>query len=323
MHDECIEAARMYRRILDKAATVIANFCRKYVLRERLSEGEEALPPSTPVQDCSFTFTDVVMSSTIQEAVQEKIETKEQKKATAKVMLNISMGEKSEVQKRWTTLSREMIHEHGLRTFIKISLRSASRCCEEACKSWTFGNLQRALHALETAKETTKRTVDHCGDVLHVQLRTQFLQQAAADQEKLSDLESYLQASTNESFDVSADLTLSFAINGASSLTFLTEPQEGDEMRDGRDNTRILAPNGPINDRSDLPAGATSILSSSLSESSGLRSAKKPARSIAEQVAAQKQQHLGLLPERLLAHEMDERIFEEHLRTFQQDLKLA
>ena len=314
-------------------------------------------------------------------------------------MLNISMGEKSEVQKRWTTLSREMIHEHGLRyapararmqcaranracnspllltlscmgsrlilmcilmgiencafsrrTFIKISLRSASRCCEEACKSWTFGNLQRALHALETAKETTKRTVDHCGDVLHVQLRTQFLQQvrpcvrtvrvvfggcacaqltrlhniqAAADQEKLSDLESYLQASTNESFDVSADLTLSFAINGASSLTFLTEPQEGDEMRDGRDNTRILTPNGPINDRSDLPAGATSILSSSLSESSGLRSAKKPARSIAEQVAAQKQQHLGLLPERLLAHEMDERIFEEHLRTFQQDLKLA
>jgi hypothetical protein len=40
-------------------------------------------------------------------------------------------------------------------------------------------------------------------------------------------------------------------------------------------------------------------------------------------VAAQKQQHLGLLPERLLAHEMDERLREEHLRTFKQDLKLS
>ena len=41
------------------------------------------------------------------------------------------------------------------------------------------------------------------------------------------------------------------------------------------------------------------------------------------EVAAQKQQLLGLLPERLLAHEMDERWREEHLRTFKQDLKLS
>ena len=142
--------------------------------------------------------------------------------------------------------------------------------------------------------------------------------QAAADEEKLADLESYLRASTNESWDVSTDLTSSFATNGTSLLAF-----QDDQTRNDKD-LLILTPHGPNSDTNDdLPALASSILSNSMLGSSGLRSAQKPARSIAEQVAVQKRQHLGLLPERLLAHEMDERVFEEHLRTFRQDLKLA
>jgi hypothetical protein len=137
--------------------------------------------------------------------------------------------------------------------------------------------------------------------------------QAATDEERLSDLESYLNASTTGDSNASADLTSSFATDGTSSLTFLTVPQE-DESRYVRD---------PASDTHDLSITAPSFRSHTLSESSGFPSAKKPARSIAEEVAAQKQQHLGLLPERLLAHEMDERLREEHLRTFKQDLKLS
>jgi hypothetical protein len=145
--------------------------------------------------------------------------------------------------------------------------------------------------------------------------------QAATDEERLSDLESYLNASTTADSNASADSTSSFATNGTSSRTFLTAPQE-DESHHVSDNS-LLTSHGPASDTHDLSITAPSILSRTLSESSGFPSAKKPARSIAEEVVAQKQQHLGLLPERLLAHEMDEQWREEHLRTFKQDLKLA
>jgi hypothetical protein len=54
-------------------------------------------------------------SPTWQEAVREELEMKEHKKAVAKTVLNLSLGEKSEVQKRWTEVSHGIINENNLR----------------------------------------------------------------------------------------------------------------------------------------------------------------------------------------------------------------
>jgi len=46
-------------------------------------------------------------------------------------------------------------------------------------------------------------------------------------------------------------------------------------------------------------------------------------KTLTEQIEEQKKKHMGLLPEHLLAHAMEERLWEEHMWTFQQDLKFA
>jgi hypothetical protein len=54
-------------------------------------------------------------SPTWQEAVREELEMKEHKRAVAKTVLNLSLGQKSEVQKRWTEISHGIINENNLR----------------------------------------------------------------------------------------------------------------------------------------------------------------------------------------------------------------
>ena len=46
-------------------------------------------------------------------------------------------------------------------------------------------------------------------------------------------------------------------------------------------------------------------------------------KTVDEQIEEQKRQHLGFLPDRLLAHEMEEALLVEELRTFRQILKFA
>ena len=208
MYTECLEMAREYEQNDRKAANVIIRFFQHFVLG--VVPLRSTTTESNPIQGdgqsrgCRPNILDIIMSTEAKKEIQREKILKMQQAESKKMVLNLSLTEKSEAEKRWTKLSRGIVHEMDLRALVEISFASVSKFIVQAMEGWTMGKLELSRRCLGSAQDTRRRALEYCVQVVNERARSALMGQDEERQDALHNLELYLAQACRASSSVTS-----------------------------------------------------------------------------------------------------------------------